>query len=113
MTCRLLQKFQAAGLENFNYYSGFGIGFRSNGPEETSIPNTWTVWAYGGQPAGTGNWTTDANNIAQSGQFTQLKSEVGGGVKFWNSLLASHMIARPAFRQLKTTGRSKRLGRWS
>ncbi len=114
-TLRMFQKFEDAGVTLFNLYYLFGAGFIGNnsGPLSGRYPSAWAVYIGWNQPAGTGNWTTDATNISQFKNLAVVKSEVGGAVKTWNALVPSPRIGGSAEsgRQMKAIGQSTHGGK--
>ena len=109
---RYLQRLQDAGCEGINifYLGAPTIGFHSDNQINQFLWSTYTAW---NQQPGTGDPNVDTVNDTNPNALDQIKSEIGGAIKRWNSLVPSTVpiSPKPPIRarngQIKTTGFSR------
>jgi hypothetical protein len=100
---RQLQKYQDAGMGRFHQYA-FNIGFGSYQFGSYPSMSMWNAWPGLTNLPGTGDPTADAINLTEPLNLGSVKSQVGGAMLRWASLVPGSGSGPPPTRT-RTTGR--------
>jgi hypothetical protein len=104
-TLGLLKHFQDHGCTLFHFYYLSGGSAFSSG----NLSAAWSVYNAWDQQPGTGSAALDPINVSDPDAVDRVKSEVGGAIKLWNSLVPA-APSTPATPRPSIPGRNGAIG---
>jgi hypothetical protein len=102
-----LQGHQDAGMSQLAIFYMNGSGYEvHSGPVASWYLTCWPTWHWWNQQPGTGSYATDTANVNTPMKFNAVKSETGGGISRWNSLVPALIRSGGTIvsKQFRTTG---------